>query len=161
MGKTGTRMMHAALLCGAACAARAQGDKLSVDAGFLFPRTLNAAIGYEHALEFGSTLEFYGEMGDHWREPARTDFWKGYYWDFGLSYKPRMARYKNGRLRLRLGLLFGAVSREFYFGIDLGFEYSHVFRNGWEFTATQKNNFCFRRGDDFRNGLLLGVKVPI
>ena len=74
-----------------AISASAQG-KLAVNAGFLFPSTLNATIGYERPLSYGNTVELYGEAGTHWQE---KDFWKGYYWDGGVVYKHRLGRYKN------------------------------------------------------------------
>ena len=129
------------ILCCAVVAigASAQG-KLAVNAGFMFPSTLNAT-----------------EAGNHWQE---KDFWKGYYWDGGIVYKHRLVRYKNGMLRFRFGPQFGAVQKRFFIGLEGGFEYSYVFQNGWEFALIQKNNVNFLHGDTFRNGLLLGIKVP-
>ena len=131
------------ILCCAVVAigASAQG-KLAVNAGFMFPSTLNATVGYEHPLSYGNAVELYGEVGNHWQE---KDFWK---------------RYKNGMLRFRFGPQFGAVQKRFFIGLEGGFEYSYVFRNGWEFALIQKNNVNFLHGDTFRNGLLLGIKVP-
>ena len=63
-----------------------------------------------------------------------------------MVYKHRLARYKNGMMRLRLGPQFGAVQKKFFFGL--------------EFSVIQKNNVNFLHGDTFRNGLLLGLKVP-
>jgi hypothetical protein len=98
-----------ALLCAVVTiGASAQDGKLTVNAGFLFPSTLNATVGYEHPLAYGNALEVFGEVGNHWRKP---DFWKGYYWDGGIVYKHRLARYKNGMLRFRFGPQFGAVER--------------------------------------------------
>lgn len=138
----------------------AQDKRLTVNAGFLFPNTLNATIGYEHRLSYGNAAELYGEAGNHWQQPKSSRFWKGYYWDAGLAYKHRLARYKNGMLRFRFGPQFGADKRKFFLGLEAGFEYSHVFQNGWEFALIQKNNVNFIHGDTFRNGLLLGVKIP-
>ena len=110
-----------ALLCAVVTiGASAQDGKLTVNAGFLFPSTLNATVVYKH----------------------------------------RLARYKNGMLRFRFGPQFGAVERKFFLGLEGGFEYSYVFRNGWEFSLTQKNNVNFIHGDTFRNGMLLGFKIP-
>ena len=78
-----------------AIGASAQG-KLAVNAGFMFPSTLNTTVGYEHPLSYGNAVELYGEAGNHWQE---KDFWKGYYWDGGIVYKHRLVRYKNGMLR--------------------------------------------------------------
>mgnify|MGYP000407774481 FL=1 len=103
--------------------------------------------------------ELYGEAGNHWQQPS-SRFWKGYYWDAGIVYKHRLVRYKNGMLRFRFGPQFGADKRKFFLGLEGGFEYSYVFQNGWEFSLIQKNNVNFIHGDTFRNGLLLGFKVP-
>lgn len=140
--------------------ASAQSGKLAVNAGFLFPSSLNATVGYEHPLTYGNAVELYGETGNHWQKPVCHRFWDGYWWDAGLVYKHRLARYRNGMLRLRFGPQFGAVQKRFFIGLEGGFEYSHVFPGGWEFALIQKNNVNFLHGDTFRNGLLLGVKIP-
>ena len=103
-----------------ASAQQSQG-KLTVNAGFLFPSTLNATVGYEHSFGFGSAVELFGEIGDHWKS-GQGQFWKGYYWDGGLLYKHRLARYKNGCFRFRFGPEFGAVERKFFVGHEAGFE---------------------------------------
>ena len=59
-----------------------------------------------------------------------------------------------------VGPQFGATQKKFFLGVEAGFEYSYVFQNGWEFSLIQKNNVNFLHGDTFRNGLLLGVKIP-
>ena len=150
-----------ALLCAVVTiGASAQDGKLTVNAGFLFPSTLNATIGYEHPLSYGNAVEVFAEMGDHWQTPVCHRFWKGYYWDGGWVYKHRLVRYKNGMLRFRFGPQFGATQRKFFLGIEGGFEYNYMFQNGWEFALIQKNNVNFIHGDTFRNGLLIGMKIP-
>ena len=37
--------------------ASAQTGKVSVNAGFLFPSTLNATLGYEYPLSYGNAVE--------------------------------------------------------------------------------------------------------
>lgn len=138
----------------------AQDGKLTINAGFLFPSTLNATIGYEHPLSYGNAVEVFAEMGDHWQTPVCHRFWKGYYWDGGWVYKHRLVRYKNGMLRFRFGPQFGATQRKFFLGIEGGFEYNYMFQNGWKFALIQKNNVNFIHGDTFRNGLLIGMKIP-
>lgn len=138
----------------------AQDGKLTINAGFLFPSTLNATIGYEHPLSYGNAVEVFAEMGDHWQTPVCHRFWKGYYWDGGWVYKHRLVRYKNGMLRFRFGPQFGATQRKFFLGIEGGFEYNYMFQNGWEFALIQKNNVNFIHGDTSRNGLLIGMKIP-
>ncbi len=48
--------------------ASAQDAKLSINAGFQFPSTLNATVGYEHPLAYGNAVEVFGEVGNHWRK---------------------------------------------------------------------------------------------
>ena len=60
----------------AVLSASAQDKKLTLNAGFLFPNTLNAMIGYEHPLSYGNAVEIYGEVGNHWQEPTCCRFWK-------------------------------------------------------------------------------------
>lgn len=112
----------------AVLSASAQDKKLTLNAGFLFPNTLNAMIGYEYPLSYGNAVEIYGEVGNHWQKPTCCRFWKGYYWDGGLVYKQRLVRYKNGMLRFRLGPQFGATQKKFFLGVEAGFEYSYVFQ---------------------------------
>ena len=150
-----------AMICAvASLGASAQDSKLTVNAGFLFPSTLNSTVGYERSFTYGNAVEIYGEIGNHWKS-GPDQFWKGYYWDGGLIHKDRLHRYKNGSFRVRFGPQFGAVERRFFIGIEGGFEYNYVFQNGCEFSIIQKNNVNFLHGDTFRNGLMLGFKMPL
>ena len=139
--------------------ASAQDKKLTLNAGFLFPNTLNAMIGYEHPLSYGNAWKSTVKWGTIGRNPPVADSGRATT-DGGLVYKQRLVRYKNGMLRFRLGPQFGATQKKFFLGVEAGFEYSYVFQNGWEFSLIQKNNVNFLHGDTFRNGLLLGVKIP-
>ncbi len=157
------KILFTAALIALVCTGLHAQNKLTVNAGFQFPSTLNATIGYEHPLSYGHAVEIYGEIGNRWRQSNDSipgNFWKGYYWDGGIVYKHRLVRFKNGMLRFRFGPQFGASQREFFFGVEGSFEYSYVFQNGWEFSLTQKNNVNFLHGDTFRNGLLVGMKIP-
>lgn len=149
-----------ALICIIVSISASAQEKFTVNAGFMFPSTLNATVGYEHSLNYGNAVELFGEIGNHWKS-GEGRFWKGYYWDGGLLYKYPLVRYKNGMLRFRFGPEFGAVERKFFLGIEGGFEYNYVFQNGWEFSLIQKNNVNFLHGDTFRNGLLIGLKIPL
>jgi hypothetical protein len=158
-----------ALLC-LLCAVFAQageGDQYwNVNAGFLFSSTLNASIGYERELNYGDAVELFGEAGNRWhRDPVcgkvcNDVFWKDHYWDGGLLYKKALKRYKNSQLRLRLGPVFGSHTGDYFFGVEGGFEYNYTFPCRVQFSVIQKNNVCFLHGDTFRNGLLIGIKVP-
>lgn len=146
------------------CAKAGDGDGLlNVNAGYLYPNTLNATIGYEREFGYGQAAEIFGEAGNHWQHPTCHRFWKGYYWDGGILYKYRLKRYKNGMLRFRIGPQFGAELRQFFIGVEAGFEYCYVFPSGIQLSVVQKNNFNFLNsgGDHFRNGLLIGLKFPL
>lgn len=136
-------------------------DRLTFNGGFLFPSSLNAVIGYEYETSNGNAYEAFGEIGDHWQHPVCHMFWKGYYWDGGVQYKHQLKRLKNGNFRVFGGAQFGAVQTKFFMGIRAGFEYNYVFANNWEFTITQLNTVNFLHGDTFRNGLMVGVKIPL
>lgn len=135
--------------------------RLGVQSGFLFPYTLDATVGYEMPVGSGKAIDIFGELGDHWQKPVCHMFWKGYFWDGGINYKQRIKQYKNGSLRIFGGGHVGAVHKNTFFGIRAGFEYNYVFINNWVFTATQLNQVNFRRGDTFRNGIMVGIKIPL
>ena len=136
------------------------------EAGFLFNSTLNATVGYERELSYTDALEFFGEVGDRWEEDpvcgkvCRESFFKNYYWDGGVAYKKCLKRMKNSTFRLRLGPQMGAVRGNFFMGVECGFEYNLVLPNRVQLSVTQKNQVSFLHGDTFRNGLLVGLKIP-
>lgn len=136
-------------------------SRLSINAGIFAPYTLDATIGYEKPVGFGQSIAIFGEAGNHWQTPICHKFWKKYFWDGGLEYKYRVVRYKNGGLNLFGGAYCGAYVKECFFGFHIGIEYSYTFSNNWQFTVSEKNNFNFLHGDRFRNGLMIGVKIPL
>ncbi|MDD7319079.1 MAG: hypothetical protein SPF56_00265 [Bacteroidaceae bacterium] len=141
-------------------------EHLNVSTGFLFPSTLVANVGFEHEYNYGNALEIYAELGNHWQsDPVdgkvyKDTFWKGYYWDGGALYKKSLRRYRNSILRARAGVQAGAYHHDFFMGAELGFEYNYVFQSGLVFSVIQKNQVNFFHGDTFRNGLLIGLKIP-
>lgn len=144
------------------------GDQFfTVNAGFLFQNTLNASFGYERELNYDNAFEIFGEAGDRWeRDPecgkvCSKSFWKNYYWNGGVVYKKSIVRWRNSTLRLDVGPVAGAYRGDYFFGAEGSFEYNYTFRGGWKFTLKQKNNVCFMHGDTFRNGLTIGVKIPL
>lgn len=149
-----------ALFCIAPALADDGDQHLTINGGIQSPYTLDATIGYEYEFKNGHAAELYAEAGNHWHTPVCHAFWTGYFWDGGATYKYRIAKFKNGNLKIRGGVQFGSFVREFFIGAELGFEYNYVFKNNWEFALIQKNNFDFIHGDTFRNGLMVGLKIP-
>lgn len=144
-----------------------QGDEFfSLNGGFLFNSTLNATLGYERELSYSDAMEFYGEVGNRWeKDPVcgkvcRESFFKNYYWDGGVAYKKCLKRMKNSMFRLRLGPQMGAVRGSFFMAVECGFEYNVVLPNRVQLSVIQKNQVSFLHGDTFRNGLLVGLKIP-
>ncbi len=141
-------------------------EYFTLNAGFLFSNTLNATFGYERELTYGNAIELTGEVGNRWqRDPVcgkvcNEVFWKDYYWDGGLLYKHCIKKYKNSNLRLRIGPQFGAHTGDYFFAVEGGLEYNYVFPSGIQFTLIQKNQVSFLHGDPFRNGVLIGLKIP-
>ena len=159
-------IMLLSLLISMGAAAGEKDEYFTLNAGFLFNNTLNATFGYERELTYSNAVELTGEVGNKWhRDPVcgkvcKDVFWKGYYWDGGLLYKYCLKKYKNSNLRFRFGPQFGAYTGSYFFGVEGGLEYNYVFRSGVQFSLIQKNQVSFLHGDSFRNGLLIGLKIP-
>lgn len=137
-------------------------SRLAANVGVLAPYTLDATVAYEMPTGYGHSWYVFGEAGNHWQTPACHMFWKKYFWDGGAGYKHRLVRYKNGSLRLFGGAYCGAYLHKVFFGAEAGFEYNYTFPNNWQFTVTQKNNVNFlHHVDTFRNGLMIGLKIPL
>ena len=150
-----------AIICAvASITATAQENKIAVNAGFLFPSTLNATVGYESSFTYGNAVEVYGEIGNHWKS-GEGQFWKGYYWDGGHNLQTPSAPLQERQLPcpLRPSVRSGG-EKVFHRYRGRAFEYNYVFQNGCEFSIIQKNNVNFLHGDTFRNGLMLGFKIP-
>lgn len=142
-------------------------DRFSLQAGFLIPNTLNVQLGFEHELKYGNAYEIFFEAGDRYRKDPLCGkycsdvFWKGYYWAGGATYKKMLRKFKNSNLRIKAGPQFGAYKGDFTYGGEISFEYNIQLEIGVQVTITQKNQVNFKHGDDFRNGLLIGFKIPL
>ena len=144
-----------------------QGDEFfTLNGGYLYNNTLNATLVYERELAYTDALELYAEVGDRWEEDpvcgkvCRESFFNNYYWDGGIAYKKCIKRMKNSTFRFRFGPQMGAVRGNFFMALECGFEYNVVLPNRVQLSITQKNQVSFLHGDSFRNGLLVGLKIP-
>ena len=144
-----------------------EGDnRFSLQAGFLVRNTLNAQVGFEHELRYGNAWELSFEAGNRYRKDpvcgkyCTDTFWKRYYWDGAACYKKVLAKGKNSVFRIKGGPHLGAYRGDFTYGGEISFEYNIQLENGIQLTVTQKNQVNFKHGDDFRNGLFVGFKIP-
>lgn len=136
--------------------------RISVNAGVFAPYTLDATIAYEHPTGFGHSWVALLEGGTHWQTPVCHMFWKKNFWGGGLGYRHRLVRFKNGSFRIGGDVTCGSFERKVTVGFDVLFEYNYTFANNWQFTVSQKNAFNFlHHVDTFRNGLMIGLKVPL
>lgn len=137
-------------------------SRLSINAGIFAPYTLEATVAYEHATGYGHSWVAQLEAGTHWQTPVCHMFWKKNFWGGGLGYRHRLARLKNGSFRIGGDVNCGAFQQKVTVGFDVLFEYNYTFSNNWQFTLTQKNSFNFlHHVDTFRNGLMIGLKIPL
>lgn len=133
----------------------------TANVGMMAPYTIDATLGYEHPIGFGHAIEGYLEGGNHWQKPICHRFWKGYFWDGGAAYKHRVARFKNGNLRVLGGVDCGMVGQRIFFGIEAGIEYNYVLSNNWVLNIKGRTCVNFLNGDKFRTGIFIGLKIPL
>ena len=99
-------------------------------------------------------------------ETDKTYFCTNAFWNYksanvGFAYKPRLVKWKNNSLRARTGMDMGVRQLgKFNLSLDVGIEYSHTFKNRLQLYITQKNDFVFWSRYHFKNGLLIGIKIP-
>lgn len=137
-------------------------SRISFNAGIFAPYTLDATIAYEHATGYGHSWVAQLEAGTHWQTPVCHMFWKKSFWGGGLGYRHRLIRMKNGSFRIGGDVNVGAFAQRVTVGFDVLFEYNYTFSNNWQFCVTQKNAFNFLHNvDTFRNGLMVGLKIPL
>lgn len=133
---------------------------VSLQMGFLFNNTLNVSLGYEKELSYDNAYEIFGDAGCSLKKENNA-FGKQYYWSGGIAYKTSIVRWKNASLRLNIAPFAGAYKGDFFVGTEGSFEYNYTFVNGWKFVLKQKNDVSFLHGDTFRNGLNVGLKIPL
>lgn len=137
-------------------------SRISLNAGVFAPYTLDATLNYEHATGYGHSWVGFVEGGTHWQTPVCHMFWKKLFWGGGIGYRHRLLRFKNSSFRAGGDVSCGAWMKKVTVGFDVLFEYNYTFPNNWQFCVTQKNSFNFlHRVDTFRNGLMIGLKVPL
>lgn len=145
------------------------GDKdkyFGINAGYLYRRGLNANVFFEQEIANHNAYEIYLDLYNQWSKAEdgkiyKDNFWKyNRTWGIGLAYKHALWKGKNSNFRLRFGGDLGTNTHQFVGSLEAGFEMNFVFKNRVQFTISQKNDFVFGGKDHFRNGLLIGFKLP-
>lgn len=162
------KILMIAMMAVTAISTRAGEDDLNfnIGAGYLYENNLNAEFSVEKELRYGHAIALFFEAGNKMvKDPicgkyCKDTFWNNYYWDGGAIYKHCLTQWKNSLLRINLGPNFGAVTGDFFLGFQLNLEYDIYFYNRWALSITQKNQVGFLSGDTFRNGLMIGLKIP-
>jgi hypothetical protein len=146
------------------------GDRfVNVSGGLMYRKTATALASMEFEGKYHNAWEIYVDMTTAYKkcEIDNTIFCKKTFWDyktvsFGGAYKPAFYRWKNANLRARVGADIGIdEGYSFSASVDLGLEYSYSFKNRMQLVITQKNDFAFWTRDNFKNGLLIGLKIPL
>ena len=135
--------------------------------GWQYRNTLTSLLALEFETRYHSAWEFNVNISNEYRKCPihgvvdRGSFWYKQSYTVGGAYKGRLMRWKNSTLKYRLGVDFGAEEHAFQLGLGVGLEYNYTFKNKMKLFVLQKNDFRFWAGDTFRNGLLVGIKIPI
>ena len=148
-------------------ASHAQDNRsVNLSAGLLYPNTLDATLSYEIETKYHNAWEFFANGAAKWKDcpscghVCAESFWKDHYWGGGVLYKKQLRRFKNSTLRFRIGPECGAHTGDYFFAVEGGLEYNYVFQNRMQLSVIQKNQVGFFHGDTFRNGIIIGLKIP-
>jgi hypothetical protein len=136
------------------------GDKFfNITGGVMYRNTANAVIGMEFETKYHHAWEIYADLTTIF---SNENFWNYKTIAAGAAYKPAFYRWKNANLRARFGADIGTdEGHSFYASIDVGLEFSYSFRNRMQLVIMQKNDFAFWTRENFKNGFLIGLKIPI
>jgi hypothetical protein len=149
--------------------ATAAGDgswNINVQGGVMYRSATNALVSLEWERRYQHIWEAFVDMQAR-VETSNGRIHSDTFFDrstilVGAAYKPAFLRWKNSVLRARVGAGVGIESDyTFTTGLSVGLEFSLTFRNRMQLVASQKNDFHFWARDNFRNGILVGVKFPI
>ena len=95
--------------------AQSHSDRISVGAGALYQRGLDATISWEHETRYHNAWEYFINGYIKWDECASCghvcpeSFWNNYRtWGVGAAYKPCVARGRNNYGNLRIGASAGS-----------------------------------------------------
>lgn len=141
---------------------------LGLSAGVMYPRIFSATLHFDKETRYHNAFEAYADYFCQWdkcptcNKVCSESFWKNRYGlSFGAAYKPCVNRGRNSFGRVRIGADLGTNTRNFVLGVELGYEYVWTLRNGMQMALIQKNEVNFWAKPVFKNGLQIGVRIPM
>ena len=147
-----------------------EGDLLvKASTGLAVQNTAWATLGVEWETRYHNAWEVYCDFGTAFRycETDHTYFCDDAFWSYktlglGACYKPALYRWRNLNLRGSFGADLGVKEGyTFFLSLDVAAELTYTFHSGLQAFVMQKNEFCFWCRDHFRNGLIIGIKIPL
>lgn len=138
-------------------------------AGIAIQKTAWANLGLEWETKYHNAWEIYADFGTGFKycEIDQTYLCNETFFDYksfgvGGAYKPKFYRWKNLNLRGQFGVDLGVKEgNTFFLSLVVGPELTYTFKCNVQLFILQKNEFCFWCRDHFRNGVMLGIKIPL
>ena len=141
---------------------------IGINVGVLHPKVFDITAAYEWETRYHNAWEMYLDVTTQWKtcetcnKVCWDSFWKNRNsFAVGLAYKPQVVRSRNWTVRGRLGADVGTHNRHFGLGIEAGLEAALSLRNRVQLVLQQKNEVTFWGKPTWKNGLLVGIKIPL
>lgn len=146
---------------------------LNAKIGAFYQKSFNGLLELEFERKYSNCWVAYLDLCNAYRycEIDHTIFCDDTFWDYqtfavGVGYKHNLVRWQNMNLRAQLGFDIGAdyckeENYSFYMSAEISIEMTFSLRNRTQLCLIQKNDFCFFTRDHFKNGLLIGIKIPL
>lgn len=140
---------------------------LNLSGGWMHRNSLNTMVSLEFESQYHNAWEVVIDVSNEYRKCPdhgvidSESFWYKQCYTIGGAYKYNLIRWKNSTLKGRVSSVLGSESNKFMLGLGVGLEYNYALKNGMKLFALQKNDFRFWATDTFRNGVLVGIKIPL
>lgn len=147
-----------------------EGDLLlNVSGGLAYRKTAMANLAVEWETKYHNSWMVYLDAATifEWCDIDQTYLCSKTFWDYrtlgiGGAWKPALYRWKNTNFKGGLGVDLGVKEGySFFLSVDLLFELNYSFKNRTQVFIQQKNDFCFWCKEHFRNGFMIGIKIPL
>ena len=126
--------------------------------GYMHKGYFSNVLSYEIEKKYHNALELYLDLSFL----PDTSFFQNPSIVVGIAQKSVISRTRNQCFRLRYGADIGMANDRFKADINLGFEYSWYFKNGYQLFILQKNDMMLWSSEHLlKNGLMLGIKIPL